>query len=198
MNARSSPASWRGLADLRPFLCRKLGGRCRDENELDDLVQETLIRAARYRDSLADPGRLESWVLRIAWNVFRDHLKREQRLPRRERAEELLLRVEGREPAPGECLDEPDVEVDRRLVERGAVLRHMARAFDGLQCEDRRVLGDYYSRGSSCAATAERFGIAPNMVKVRLFRARRRLRVAVERRLARERLARLAPVEVPG
>jgi RNA polymerase sigma-70 factor (ECF subfamily) len=45
----------------------------------DDVVQETLLRAWRAKDSLGDPERLRPWLYRIATNVCLDELKRRPR-----------------------------------------------------------------------------------------------------------------------
>ncbi len=45
----------------------------------DDLVQETLLRAWRAKDSLDDPVRLRPWLYRIATNACLDELKRRPR-----------------------------------------------------------------------------------------------------------------------
>src|SRR5262245_1786854 len=45
----------------------------------DDVVQETLLRAWRAKDSLGDPERLRPWLYRIATNVCLDELKERPR-----------------------------------------------------------------------------------------------------------------------
>lgn len=179
METRERTWTWHELEELRPRIRRRLARRCRDESELDDLVQETLMRAARYRGSLTDPARLGSWVVTIAGNVFHDHLQREGRLPRVEGGEALLQQVEGREQAPCDCAAEADVVVAGEVRERETVLSAMWSSFADLRSDDRRVLADYYGGEMSCKETARRTGIALELVKVRLFRARKRLRSAV-------------------
>ncbi|MAF67433.1 MAG: hypothetical protein CMJ84_17470 [Planctomycetes bacterium] len=179
MEIRERRWAWDELEALRPRVRRRLARRCRDESELDDLVQETLMRAARYRGSLTDPGRLGSWVASIAGNVFHDHLQREGRLPRVEGGEAVLQQVEGREHAPHESDAALDLVVAGDAYARESVLNAMWSSFADLRPDDRRVLADYYGGEMSCKETARRTGIAPELVKVRLFRARKRLRSAV-------------------
>jgi RNA polymerase sigma-70 factor, ECF subfamily len=42
----------------------------------DDVVQETMLRAWRAKESLCDPAMLRPWLYRIATNVCIDELKK--------------------------------------------------------------------------------------------------------------------------
>jgi RNA polymerase sigma-70 factor, ECF subfamily len=167
-------AQWCGLAEVEPVLRNFLGSRCRDSSELDDVVQETLLRAARYRSGLLDPERLRAWTLRIALNVLCDHVRRESRMHRVEPSDDLLDRLEGREPDPGsggEVLVLPRV---REAVDKQEALGHLKVALGRMRTDDQRVLEIYY-QGASCAQAGLHCDIPQELVKVRLFRARRRL-----------------------
>lgn len=81
------------VAPLRGALrlhCYRMLGSASDG---DDMVQETLLRAWRARDTLQDPGRLRPWLYRIATNVCLDELARR---PRRGLASDVF------EPVPGD------------------------------------------------------------------------------------------------
>ncbi len=176
---------WVGLEDLEPALRGYLRGRCRDESEVDDLVQDTLLRAARYRMSLADPGRLRSWILSIASNLLRDHVRRECRLRRAEGSERVLEDLAGSDDPPSPETDEPLWSIGRKAaVGQETALRHVTLAMRGLRARDRHLLRSYYERELGCAESAAECGIAPALVKLRLFRVRRRLARAVRRSLA--------------
>jgi len=184
-------ASWSGLEELRPVLKRFLMRRCRDENEAEDLIQETFVRAARYRRDLSERGRLRAWLMQIAANVFRDHVRRGQRGPALTFDEETIETLEcprGADRAPS---PEIAVEIGGELVEAELLLSDLRQAVAGLRERDRMVLDSYYSGGESTAAIASRTGISPALVKVRLFRARRRLERVVRERAARRRTQRL-------
>jgi RNA polymerase sigma-70 factor, ECF subfamily len=63
-------------AALRVHCYRMLGS----SHDSDDLVQETLLRAWRARQSLKDPELLRPWLYRIATNACLDELKSRPRL----------------------------------------------------------------------------------------------------------------------
>jgi RNA polymerase sigma-70 factor (ECF subfamily) len=168
---------------LEPALRSFLEGRCRDGNEVDDVIQETLLRAARYRSSLVDPARLRGWALRIAGNVLRDHVRRECRLPRVEAGDEWLATLSGSEPDPGGHGEDVSLSGAGVVFEKAELLDQMEVALDGLRRTDRRVLWSYYRGSPSCSRTAQELDIPAALVKVRLFRARRRLLQALLERL---------------
>lgn len=174
--------TWSALDDIVPALRRFLDPRCRDRSERDDVVQETLLRAARHRDSLSDPRKLRSWVFRIGANVLADHVRRESRRRQAEGGDELLPEV----PCPA-TVDEPgeELRVGDRHELRDEVLAVLTEALADLRDRDRRLLDSYYGGAGSCRETAADCGVAPELVKVHLYRARRRLRTLVTRRFER-------------
>ena len=182
---------WGGLEALRGSLKRFLVARCRDESELDDVIQETFLRAARYRHSLTDDQRLHSWVLRISLNVLRDRAVRVGRGPSLGLDEELCESIEGREVFPGDVREETWYRVDGEELDRESALGHLARGLEGLRAVDRSVLVAYYGGGESCSAAARDCGVSAHLVKVKLFRARRRLESLVRQRVVSARTRRL-------
>ena len=176
---------WSGLEEQEPVVRSFLSRRCRDASEIDDVVQETFLRAARYRGSLGDPARLRGWLLRIAGNVVRDRVRRECRLGRTELVEGGLEHLAARERPPGHAEEVPLMQVGRLSIDRDDALRHMSRALGDLREEDRRILGSFYRGSGTCRTAGVECGIAPALVKVRLFRARGRLARAMRRSLSR-------------
>lgn len=192
-----SPAAsdWSGLEDLRADVERTLRRSCRDANELDDLVQETFIRAARFRSGLQSSDRLRSWVLRIAWNVLRDHIRRQRRARTVEVADEVLLEVEGREQPPGES-PQTQFSTPGGPVERGELVELLSALLPGLRADERALLEGYYVRGLGCAGSGAQLGISAEQAKMRLFRLRKRIRRELLRRTSLRRGALEASREV--
>ncbi|MCK6445184.1 MAG: RNA polymerase sigma factor [Planctomycetes bacterium] len=183
MNIAVSPARWLGLDDLRPTLRSFLRTRCPDRSELEDVLHETLLRAARYRHSLADPRNLSGWTHSIAVNVVRDRARRLRRQERMESGNQLFDGLIGREPIPGEEDHDDLLRFGPLVVERAVALRELEAALLELKPADREVLESYYHDERSCGETADMCGIPSPLVKVRLYRARQRLMRTLRRRL---------------
>jgi DNA-directed RNA polymerase specialized sigma24 family protein len=69
------PTAWEGLEELRDGLRAFLVRQCPDENEIEDVIQETFLRAARYRRRRPVQS-LRPWALRIALNVLANARRR--------------------------------------------------------------------------------------------------------------------------
>jgi len=179
-------SEWDELWKLSPALRAFLSRRCRDENEIDDVVQETLLRAARRtrrrtRRGARAVGSVRSpraWLFRIATNVLCDRARAERS---RSAFEADLDELTPREREPS---DEGLVRVDGRWIEHSTLLRLLPPALEELDEADRHVLDRYYRDGLDCRQTARHCGLSAGLVKVRLFRARRRLGRALVRRIA--------------
>jgi DNA-directed RNA polymerase specialized sigma24 family protein len=136
--------AWSGLSEVEPVVRGWLGRRCRNPSDVDDVVQDTLLRAARYRTGLARPERLASWALSIAANALRDR--------RRARsgwvvAEDMALDFEqfawdGR--APEERGDESLLWIGGRRVTTCDALEHLQAALRTLKPGDARLLLEHY------------------------------------------------------
>lgn len=170
--------SWEGLDQhlrvLRSFLAR----HCRDLNEADDVAQETLLRAARFRARVEDPAKLRSWLLRIASSVLKDHVRRERRLPRIEGSDELFERTEGREVEPGDWEPAALISIGGQLVLREQLTAELRLALDEVAGPDRSALARCYGADvvRECAEQVPEVAAAtPARRKQQLFRARRRL-----------------------
>jgi len=172
---------WQGLEELRGILRAVLSRHCQDESETDDVIQETYLRAARYRSNLTEAKRLRSWTIRIALNVLADWKRRARRcVPTA--PDEACLQVES-EVGPHEDLEAP-FRLDRWQLEKETALGVMSQALGDRDGDDQRVLGSFYRGAQSCRETADECDIPHHLVKVRLFRARQRLLRAIRGRLA--------------
>jgi DNA-directed RNA polymerase specialized sigma24 family protein len=164
--------AWGGLYELRECVRLYLLRLNADENDLEDTIQETFLRAARYRQR-REVRHLRPWVLRIARNVLVDGRRRRRRagvpLASGDPAE---LERGAETPAIGGvriagvwC--EP--EAAHELVRIG--LTRLRRADQAL------LAGHYLSGGEAASPTTGRVLHHPS--KTRLYRARQKLRAVL-------------------
>jgi RNA polymerase sigma-70 factor, ECF subfamily len=143
------------------------GSLLRDPAAAEDVVQETFLRVQRGLSTLRDPAKVTTWVLRIAHNLCLDHLRARRSAP---------VAAEADREA-----DVPDAAQDfQRDLERQEMSACVRAKIDLLPENLRAVvlLNDVLEL--SQPEIAEILGIEIGNVKVRLHRARQRLRAILE------------------
>jgi RNA polymerase sigma-70 factor, ECF subfamily len=132
-----------------------------DRQEAEDVTQDAYLRVFRSVAGFRGDARFETWLYRIVTNAALDHLRR------RGRFGDLAAEPEDVETAAATEGPAPEDLGDRDELERclGALPEGMRTVV---------VLKDVY--GLSCREIGEELGIAEGAVKVRLHRARRRLK----------------------
>ena len=136
----------------------------RSQDTARDLAQEVALRAWQRLASLEDPRSFTAWIRRIAANAARDHLRRSAVRREDELDQALGLAAD----------DDPHEEAERR-----AELRLMLAALDS---EDAEVVELLVARaeGTSVEELAGRLEVSEGALKMRLMRARKRLRERLE------------------
>ena len=193
-DANQRRVDWDGIESFRPLLRAYFGHRCRDENEAEDLLQETLIKAARSQWGIKDRTRMRGWILRVGSNVLRDHIRKVQRGVVTCNDEGALALATAKEVDPGTGNPNLTYDLGGESVEGDVLLHSLSLVYGDLRDCDRRLLNSFYGGDEDTAATAEELSIQRSVVKVRLFRARKRLGKALRRNL-RERYGRHLVVE---
>jgi len=135
-----------------------------DRQEAEDVAQEAYLRVFRGLPGFRGDARFETWLYRIVANAAMSHLRRRRRFG------ELLVEGE-EEPA--------EIPSDLRLADQAVDRDALSRALYGLPASMRSVvvLKDIY--GLSCQEIGDQLGVSEGAVKVRLHRARRRLKEAL-------------------
>ncbi len=130
----------------------------RDRYDAEDVVQEAYLRMFRGLAGFREEARFETWMHRIVTNAAINHLRRRGRF--------------------GELLEEeaPDLPAPDRSEDQAVRRDELERALAALPSGQRAVLvlKDVY--GLSCREIGEELGIEEGAVKVRLHRARKRLK----------------------
>jgi RNA polymerase sigma-70 factor (ECF subfamily) len=141
-----------------------------DPAEADDAVQETLVRAYRRLESLRDWNALTTWLYRIATHVCLDRIRqraRDKTIGAVDNADEFDL-VEA---------DTPSLE---QIVERSDMSACVQRYLEGLSDSYRAVNWLHDLDSLTGPQIAEILGVSLATVKIRLHRARVRLRAQLE------------------
>lgn len=144
----------------------------RDPDRADDLTQETFLRAYQRLESLRDGAALEAWLYRIATNVCYDRMR--QREHRRPALPLLAIGENEEEVVTDEAALRPD-----QLLEQNQMSDCVLRFLTGLREAQREVLLLHDLQGFTGPEIAEQLGISVHNVKIRLHRARTRLRAAL-------------------
>ncbi len=145
---------------------RAVGRRkLRNQNELDDFVQETIARVYANRAQLRDPAKLKQWIAGIARNVADDWNRAHYR-----RAEHPLT-------DEAELTDESDPLDALEQAERNELIRQ---AMNRLNPVDRDLLRGRYMDEESYADLQKRHGLSYSAVGIRLHRAKQRLKKIME------------------
>ena len=164
----ASPDPRAALAGFRGEVFRYVLGIVRDRSDADDLTQETFVRAYRGLDSLRDPDAALPWLYSVATHVCLDRLRRQAR----RRPHESGLDPETVSPPDPGSPGELSVERDEMSDCVSGYVGHLSDSY-------RAVLLLHDVHGLSCPQIAELLGDSVGSVKIRLHRARKRLREAL-------------------
>ena len=166
------------LAAHRDAIYRYIRGIVRDPPTAEDLTQETLLRAHRRLTSLDDRTRLVPWLYRIATNVCHD---RYRQASYRHRPSSLDSRAES---ASGEDLAQTVADTGPRLdevMEQKEMSSCVQGYLAGLSDTHRAVILLHDTEGLTNPEIAAMLGVSLATVKIRLHRARAKLREALDR-----------------
>lgn len=148
-----------------PRIRRQLARMLHDPDEVEDVLQDTLLGIYRNLDRFRGRSEPCTWAYRVAINTCLKHRHRMRR--RRER-----------EVGLGDVLPAPACEEPEAVALRHEALASVASALPGLPALQRRALVLGPLAGSDLNATAALLGVEPGVVKRQLHRARVALRKA--------------------
>lgn len=163
------------LTELRPRLVAFLEGKgVRDNNQLEDLVQETLTHSLTdlRKQQFSFVGSVASWAMTICWHRFADSLTKKNRITQPGQDEDPFLLLSATLAAPADEL--PVSQEDKQQAE--AVVSAVTHAVLGLDASARACVLLHYYQGLPEATAAARLGIAESQFKARLRRGLTSLR----------------------
>jgi RNA polymerase sigma-70 factor (ECF subfamily) len=143
------------------------------QEDAEDVVQETFLRAYRQLGKFDERASFGTWLYRIAANCSLDSIRaRKRRSERQETVEEGA-------PDPVEALPDPAPPPDR-LALSSEVERRVAGALDELSEMERTAFVLRHYEGMCIDDISRTLGVQPNAAKHSIFRAVQKLRRALE------------------
>lgn len=158
----------------RGRIYRYLLNMTRAPDVADDLTQETMLRALRAAATLREPAALLSWLYRLATNVLLDKVRADRRQP------PAFCHVGGDAGAdPIDEIPEPGPRTDR-LAEQAEMSACVRDYVNGLPDGYRAVVLLHDAYGLTDREVADTLGLSLAAAKIRIHRARARLRTALQ------------------
>ena len=156
----------------RPLVARLTAGfSTLDADEVEDVIQETYVRAFKALPRLKEPGAFEAWLLSIARNRARTRLERKSHARR--------IEEEVQDPEPEAIPPLPEaLQVERDI----AVVRQLISELP--EGEEKKTVQLFYLEGElSAREIAEKLGVGKSAVTMRLERFRARIKRELLRRV---------------
>jgi len=139
--------------------------RCRDPQEVADLTSQTFVEAIKSADTFQGRGTPTAWLIAIARRVYANHLA--DRAIGADLIDQLGGRLDLAQDEVDDLVERMDAQRDgRALLERAACLSSLER--EAIELVD---LMGLTPTDAACV-----LGVSPNALRVRLFRAHKRLR----------------------
>lgn len=154
-----------------PRLMRFLSLSIKDAGLVEEVVQETLLRAHQGLPGLRQATRFKPWLWRIGRHVARDSLRRE----RSQRAgHSVSTGLDESDMGPGELL------TPEHWLEYNSLMEKVLVEVKALSETSASLIKMRYLDGLSYQEMADVLGLSQNQVKSRLARARQRLKISLE------------------
>jgi len=149
----------------------------RQRNQVEDIAQEVFLKAYRQLGSFEGRGSFEGWLTRIATNTCLNELRRDKRHPELTVADVTEDEAVWLERQVTGSMTEPSRSVEDTLIASDLADKLLAE----LPPDDRLVLTLVDGQELSTKEVAETTGWSESKVKVKAFRARRKMRSALEK-----------------
>jgi RNA polymerase sigma-70 factor (ECF subfamily) len=149
----------------------------RDESDAEDVTQDAMLLAHRYRESFRGDSRYSTWLYRVTATAALMFLRRQRRLAREIPASGA---TGGSEEDMTSLLDRAaaDTDLEGEVIARGE-LNVVAEAVAKLGAKYPAVFWKRYGEGRTETEIARELGLSVAAVKTRAFRARQAALVAM-------------------
>lgn len=162
---------------FRPRITRYLTGLA-GEDRAEDICQEVFVKVAKGLKDFRGEANLSTWIYRIATNAYHDHVRSRSF---KQQAHEQLTPIDEIDVLKGESStpDEQPPVAEQKLI-RGEMIDCIRGYIDQLPDDYRLVLLLSEEEGFKNREIAEILQLSLDNVKIRLHRARARLKELLE------------------
>ena len=148
----------------------------KDDDTVNDILQDTYVKAFTRLDQLQNSERLIPWLKMIANNTAKDWLKKSKPV--------FFSEISNSEETDGlsfeEAIESTDTEVNPEMaMDEKEVRRLVMEILDQLPEDQRMVIGMFYYEEMSVKDIAESLGVSENTVKSRLLYGRKKIKEQV-------------------
>ena len=147
----------------------------KNREDAEEIAQDCFVKAYRSLESFQRQSKFTTWLYSIVYTTAMTTLRKKRIATDSIDDEDTFIQVENK---PG-GYDENNVENKSRSF-------YLSQAIDQLLPDDATIITLFYKGEQSLEEIAQTMGIEANTVKVKLFRARQRLKDKLERNLKHE------------
>jgi len=143
--------------------------------DAEEVAQDCFIKAYRSLQSFSGNSKFTTWLYSIVYTTAMTFLRKKRLDTSSIDDESNLIQVENRNAA-----------FENNMAENKSRSYYVNQAIEQLMPDDAMIITLFYKGEQSLEEIAMALGIEPNNVKVKLFRARQRLKEKLERNLKHE------------
>jgi len=132
----------------------------RQPEDAEEITQDAFVKAYRSLKGFKGEAKFSTWLYRIVYNSSVSHLRKKQHMVIKDDGEKDILKI-------------PDTGTDPENNE--IMTKALKKAVDELPLKEQSIVTLYYYQESSIDDIAEITGLSVSNVKVKLFRARKKL-----------------------
>jgi RNA polymerase sigma factor (sigma-70 family) len=147
----------------------------KSREDAEEIAQDCFIKAYRSLESFQRQSKFTTWLYSIVYTTAMTTLRKKRVATDSIDDEDTFIQIENKMSG----YDENNVENKSRSF-------YLSQAIDQLLPDDATIITLFYKGEQSLEEIAQTMGIEANTVKVKLFRARQRLKEKLERNLKHE------------
>lgn len=146
----------------------------KNREEAEEVAQDTFIKVYKNLSKFKGDSKFSTWIYRVAYNTSLDYVKKQKRTQNTVAIDEF---TEHQVKTLDNALSLMEAEEQKLAVQN---------CINELPNEDGFILTLYYFEDQSLEEIAKTIDLKPNNVKVKLFRARKKLATILKQQLAPE------------